>query len=307
MLAMAKHLDKIEGMERNFELAELTTFKMGGPADYFYRLRSASALPAVVEAARADFVPYLVLGGGSNLIFSEIGFRGLIVYLDSREIAMDGELLMADAGAQMARVMQFAASQGLVGLEKFMGLPGTIGGAVRGNAGAFGVEIKDSFEKALIFSEEDGLREVGTDYLDFKYRHSRLKETGEIVLKVWLRLAAGDSDKAMGEMRDVITSRSGKQPWGKSAGSFFKNPSGNSIGEGLSAGYMNDQCGFKGYKVGGAYISEKHANFLMNDGSATMADVLALCTEIQDAVEAKFGVRLEREVQLFGPDGRIEN
>lgn len=301
------HLDQIEGIQRNVALAKLTTFQMGGPADYFYEVKDVMEVPKLMEAAQKDGLPFILLGWGSNVIFSDLGFRGLVIHNLARKIEIDGELVVADSGTLLSQIIQFCLKNDLTGMEKLMGLPGTIGGAVRGNAGAFGLETKHIFEKALIYKEGEGTREVGYDYLDFDYRHSKIKDTHEIVLKVWLRLKPGDTAAGVAEVRQIITSRAGKHPSGKSAGSFFKNPSGNSVGQGLSAGLLNDQCGFKGKHIGGAFISEKHGNFLMNDGTATMSDVLELCLQIQKAVFEKFAVKLEREVALVGEHGYIED
>ena len=317
-------LDQIEGIERGKILGPLTTFQMGGPADYYYRVKDVMNIPALIDACLADGLPYVLLGWGSNMIFSDKGFRGLIIHNLARHLEIGdtveavgepgqeiykpaGQLVLADSGTLLSQIIQFNLKNGLTGMEKMMGVPGTIGGAVRGNAGAFGLEIKHVFERALIYNKKEGVREVGLDYLDFGYRHSRVKDTHELVLKVWLRLTPGDTDAGVEEVRKIITSRAGKHPSGKSAGSFFKNPSANSVGVGLSAGLLNDQCGFKGKHIGGAFISEKHGNFLMNDGSATMIDVLELCLKIQEAVKEKFGVSLQREVALVGGHGYIED
>lgn len=299
-------LEKIEGMQRGVNLAKLTTFQMGGPADFFYEVKDVMMVPAVIEACKADGLPYVLLGWGSNMIFSDKGFRGLVIRNLARRMEVEGESVVADSGTLLSQIIQFSLKHGLTGMEKLMGVPGTIGGAVRGNAGAFGLETTNLFEKALIYNPEDGTTyELRHADLGFGYRHSRIKSSPEIVLKVWLKLRAGDTEAGVAEVRQIITSRAGKHPSGKSAGSFFKNPSGNSVGQGMSAGMLSDQCGFKGKHVGGAFISEKHGNFLMNDGTATMMDVLELCLEIQKAVLEKFGVRLEREVALIGETGYI--
>jgi len=254
------------------------------------------------------------------MIFSDLGFRGLIIHNLARkcELAGEGEhqansrpagrLVAADSGTLLSQIIQFSLKNSLTGMEKLMGVPGTIGGAVRGNAGAFGLETTHLFEKALIYRPNSGETvEITHADMEFDYRHSKIKDSREIVLKVWLKLQVGDTQAGVEEVRRIITSRAGKHPSGKSAGSFFKNPSGNSIGEGFSAGYLSDQCGFKGKHLGGAFISEKHGNFLMNDGTATMRDVMELCVEIQQAVLAKFGIKLEREVALIGEHGYIDN
>jgi UDP-N-acetylmuramate dehydrogenase len=299
----ASHLDKIEGIEKGRLLAKLSTFGLGGPADYFFDLKDTALLPALIAACKADKLPYLILGWGSNLIFSEKGFRGLVIRLGGKKMAMDGDLLVVEAGALLSQVIQFGLKNGLVGMEKLMGIPGTIGGAIRGNAGAYGVEVKDFFEKALVF--KDDFVEMKKDQMLFGYRNSGVKRDGGVILKIWLKLKHGDVAKATAEMREIVASRAGKHPQGFSCGSFFKNPSGNSVGTGLVAAIMVDQAGFKGKHIGGVYISELHSNFLMNDGSATQADVISLYTQIQDAVEKKFGVRLQKEVQLVGETGLI--
>lgn len=318
-------LDKIEGIQRNVVLSDFTTFHMGGPADYFYELTDVMKFPEVVEACRGDGLPYFLLAWGSNVLFSDKGFRGLVIRNLARNchagapVAASGEpgkegyrpagqLIEADSGTLLSQVIQTALKNGLTGMEKLMGIPGTIGGAVRGNAGAFGLEIQSLFEKALVYSPgEDRVKEVDRTAMNFTYRHSSLKENRDILLKIALRLIPGDSAAATEEVRQIMTYRAGRHPQGYSAGSFFKNPSRNSIGEGQSAGQLIEACGFKGEKVGGAYISDKHANFLMNDGSATMLDVMELYTRIQEAVWKKFGLRLEREVLLVGEHEYIED
>lgn len=328
-------LEQIEGIEKGKLLGPLTTFQMGGTADYYFELRDIMRLPQLIEACLADSLPFVLLGWGSNLIFSDRGFRGLIIHNLARQIELAeeisaigiegesgfknaGKLVVADSGTLLSQIIQFSLKNGLTGMEKLIGLPGSIGGAVRGNAGAFGLEIKHLVEKALIYREalpeeqlkgqfEGSLVEVNADYFQFDYRYSKIKTTREIVLKVWLRLQPGDTAAGVMEVRKIIASRAGKHPTGRSAGSFFKNPSGNSVGEGLSAGYLSDQCGFKGKHIGGAFISEKHGNFLMNDGHATMKEVLELCEAIQQAVWGKFSLRLEREVALIGEHGYIED
>lgn len=317
-------LDKIAGLQKGVDISKMTTFQMGGPADYFYEVKDVMMIPELIEAAQADKLPWIILGWGSNMIFSDKGFRGLVIHNLARncELAEEvpaignpgepdykaaGRLVVAGSGTLLSQIIQFALKNGLTGMEKLMGLPGTIGGAIRGNAGAFGLEAKHLFEKALIYKPGKGVFEADNNHLKFDYRYSSLKDSDEIVLKVWLRLVPGDTAAGVEEVRKTIISRAGKHPTGKSAGSFFKNPSGNSIGEGWSAGYLNDQCGFKGFHLGGAFISEKHGNFLMNDGTATMLDVLDLCRKIQEAVKAKFGVILEREVVLVGEYGVIQD
>jgi UDP-N-acetylmuramate dehydrogenase len=317
------YLEKIEGIQKDILLSKFTTFQVGGTADYYYAAEEVMKIPSVIEACRKDGLPFIILGWGSNIVFSDKGFRGLVVHNLAKhceigetvgQVGQPGEkdyrpagrLLRTDSGTLLSQVIQFALKNGLTGMEKLTGVPGTIGGAVRGNAGAYGVETKHLFEKALIYKpDQDELTEEGWDYMGFDYRNSKIKTTNEVILKIALRLIPGDPEIGMEEVRKTIASRAGKHPQGRSAGSFFKNPSGNSIGEGLSAGLLIDQAGYKGKKIGGAFISEKHSNFLMSDGTATLMDIMELSLEIQKAVWKKFQIRLVREVALVGEHGYI--
>jgi UDP-N-acetylmuramate dehydrogenase len=318
-------LETIEGVQKNVNLSEFTTFKLGGPADYYYELTDVMMIPILVEACKKDKVPYLLLAWGSNLVFSDKGYRGLVIRNMARNIKLAenmeasgvegednfrpaGQLIMTDSGALLSEIIQFSHKNGLTGMEKMMGIPGTIGGAVRGNAGAFGRETKHLFDSALIYDPEaSAIKEVDWDYMEFSYRHSRVKRTSEILLKVALRLAPGDMEAAIQEVKEIFEYRQGRHPHGHSAGSFFKNPSRNSVGKGASAGQLIEDCGFKDSKIGGAYISVQHCNFLMNDGSATMDDVLELSTQIQKAVLEKCSIKLQREVALVGEHGFLED
>ncbi len=318
-------LEKIEGIQKNVPLSQFTTFQIGGPADYFYEARDIMTIPTVIEGCRKDKLPFILLAWGSNVVFSEKGFRGLVIRNLARKITLGepaeavggegddnyrpaGQLLEADSGTLLSQIIQYALKHNLTGMQKMMGIPGSIGGAVRGNAGAYGLEIKHLFEKALVLDPESGeIKEVGPDYAGFSYRHSKFKTNNEIVLKVWLRLIPGDGQAALEEAKAIITSRLGKHPHGPSAGSFFKNPCRNSIGVGQSAGQLIEQSGFKGKHLGGAYISEQHANFLMSDGTATQQDIIKLSREIQKTVWEKFRIKMEREVALVGEHGFLHD
>ncbi len=304
------HINQLLSLRNNVDLAPLCTFGMGGPADYFVAIKSAEELVEAVKAARADNLPWFLLGWGSNLIFHDLGFRGMVIHNLARRAWLENGLLVAEGGTLLSQIIQVALKNGLVGMEKMMGLPGTIGGAVRGNAGAFGVEIKDFVQQVLVWSPSRGERLLQAAELAFGYRESAIKQSDDLVLRVWLKLNSGDTVAAVEEIRQITLSRLGKQPAGKTCGSFFKNPSGNSVAVGLAAGAAIDGCGLKGFQLGGVKFSEKHANWLMNvglDGSGKgtkMQDVLDLCEKAQAAVLEKFGVSLEREVQLVGERGK---
>lgn len=289
--------------ERNKPLAPFTTLEVGGPADLYYPLTDINELPALFEAAQKLEIPTFVLGGGANTIFHEKGFRGLIIHMKANEIRVEGERIIADAGALLSQVLQTARKNGLVGMEKFMGLPGTVGGAVRGNAGAFGIETKDVFEKALIWSEEKGVHEEPAKYFNFTYRSSTVKKRKgkDVVLRVTYKLTKGDTKAAMKENAQVIASRLAKQPTGKNTGSFFKNPSPEQ-----PAGKMLDEAGCKGLKVGDIQVSNQHANWIMNNGNATQTEILKLMKTMQKRVKEQFNVDLEPEVQFVGETGYLD-
>jgi UDP-N-acetylmuramate dehydrogenase len=272
---------EIPGIRENVSLKPYCTYGVGGEARYFYELSDVAMLPSVLEAAGE--IPVFVFGGGSNVLFLDEGYPGLVIRVVANEVRVEGNCIVAEAGARWPAVRA-------AGLEAFIGLPGTIGGAVAGNAGCFGTEIKDVFKSAVIY--DGAVREVDASYFDFKYRWSRIKETKAVILSVKLRLDKGDS-KSVKSCPDTLSARLNKQPPGKSGGSFFKNPS-----EGDPAGKLIDECGLKGHRVGGAQISEKHANFFMNVDGALASDLLELGEIAKVAVQEKFGVELREEVVI---------
>ncbi|MBU0667963.1 UDP-N-acetylmuramate dehydrogenase [Patescibacteria group bacterium] len=286
----------------NKPLAPLTTIKIGGPADLFYELDKIEELPDLIQTAKKLNIPYFILGGGSNLIFHEKGFRGLIIHIKAKTITVENETIIADAGALLSQVLQTALKNNLVGMEKLTGLPGTVGGAVRGNAGAFGIEIKDVFHKALIYNEEKGMHEEPASYFKFKYRSSTVKKRQgkDIILRVHFQLKKGDAKSAMKENAAIIASRLTKQPHGTSTGSFFKNPDPQH-----PAGKLLDEAGCKGLRVGSVQVSNLHANWITNLGSATQTDVITLMKTLQKRVKERFNITLEPEVQFVGDTSPI--
>lgn len=283
-------------IQENHLLAPYTTYQIGGPADYFVEAQSTEeVLEALDWAAELD-LPVFVFGGGSNLLFDDAGFRGLVIRMRAEDVKVEGERVMADAGVMMARVVKAAAEAGLTGIEAWNGLPGTVGGAVRGNAGCFGVETKDVLESAVVWLPGEGVRDVPPEFFDYHYRSSRLKKEPGIVLSATFKLAKGVAEEITAKMREIARSRIQKQPPGSSTGSFFKNP------EGDSAGRLIEAAGLKGHVLGKAQISPHHANFFLNKGGATAGDILALADLTQKTVEEKFGVVLEREVVYVPED-----
>lgn len=274
-------------------LAGFSTFGVGGPADSFYPLKNLGDLGPLVAAARVEKMPIFILGGGSNVLFADEGFRGLVVRVVAEDVRVEGDQITAEAGAKWPRVLEAAEKTHLNGFEAMAGLPGTVGGAVTGNAGCFGVEMKDMFVKAEIFDlAKSAVRTVESDFFQFRYRWSYLKETPAVVLRVWLK---GSSVPANAPTpKEIQALRQTKQPPGKTGGSFFKNPSPEQ-----PAGQLIDQCGLKGLKIGGAQISPKHGNFFMNVGGATTHDLLALRDRAKEAVRNRFGIELKEEVVII--------
>ena len=255
-------------------------------------------------------IPYVVLGGGSNSIFADAGFRGLVIHMQARSISLEEDnkksdpkfgIISAEAGALLSQVIHFALKHNLSGMERMTGIPGTVGGAARGNAGAFGIEMKDIVDRAIIYKPRGKIREVTKKYFKYHYRSSVIKHNNDIILKIFFKLrraSAEDVKAAMAEAANIIKNRISKQPKGKCSGSFFKNP-----GLELKAGYLLEQAGCKGLQVGKIMVSELHANWLINMGGGTQNDVLGLCKILKEKVKSRFKVDLEPEVQIVGATG----
>jgi UDP-N-acetylmuramate dehydrogenase len=280
-----------EKFERDYELAGCCTYRVGGPADWFFDAGSVEELVEAIEWADGEGVKVFVMGAGSNVIFDDAGFRGLVVRFRGGDLKVEGEKIVVDAGVLMPKLVRAAAEAGLAGLEAWSGLPGTVGGAVYGNAGSFGVEVKDVLEKAEVFVPGEGVKEFGVEDFEFDYRSSKLKRgENSVVLRAVFKLKTGDAEEIKANMKEITGKRVGKQPPGASCGSFFKNPVDH------PAGWLLDQCGLKGRRVGGAMISEDHANFFLNKESAKASDILELARLAKEAVKEKFGIELEEEV-----------
>lgn len=299
-------LKSFPNTEQNKPLAPFTAIKIGGPAALFYTLTNIEELPKLLEKATALSIPCFIMGGGSNIVFHDQGFHGLVIHIKAKQIKVEKDTIIADAGALLSQIIQTASKNNLSGMEKLTGLPGTIGGAVRGNAGAFGTETKDIFSKALIYNQKDGLHEEEKDYFKFDYRSSTVKSAKgkDIILRVHLKLTPASPEeikKNTLELVETLKSRAEKQPQGQTTGSFFKNPK-----TAPSAGYLLDQAGCKGLTKGHAQVSEKHANWIMNLGGATQKDVIELAKTMRERVKNDYNVILEPEVQLVGSNGIID-
>ncbi|MBP5594912.1 MAG: UDP-N-acetylmuramate dehydrogenase [Pseudobutyrivibrio sp.] len=273
-----------------------TTFRIGGPADIYIEPDYASIIP-LVQYLKAQDVPFMVIGNGSNLLVSDDGMDGVVISLgkNSDGITISGDTMVVEAGAMLSSVANAAADAGLTGLEFASGIPGSIGGAVYMNAGAYGGEIKDVIESVLVLTENLEKKVMTAEDLHMSYRHSSLMEEGGYVLSAVLKLSKGDKEEIKAKIADIREQRVTKQPLNfPSAGSTFKRP------EGYFAGKLIDDAGLRGYSVGGAQVSEKHCGFVVNKGDAKAADVLKLMKDVDSKVFEMFGVHLSPEVRIVG-------
>ena len=276
-------------------LAAHTTFKIGGPAAVFVQPAQEDQLCSAIALCRELSVPYYVLGNGSNTLFGDKGWNGAVICLAGLrgEVHQEGDNLWAPAGMPLNMLCMAALRASLTGLEFAYGIPGTVGGAVYMNAGAYGGEMKDVLVSVRHLNAQGEIVETPASELDLGYRHSIFEDNGDCILSAQARLAPGDAQKISEQMNDLMGRRRDKQPLDKpSAGSTFKRPAG------AFAGALIDQCGLRGYRHGGAAISEKHCGFVVNLGGATCADVLALCQEVQTIVKEKTGFTLEKEIRV---------
>jgi UDP-N-acetylmuramate dehydrogenase len=284
----------------DYPLARLTTIRTGGRGDYFARVGSDASLAEILGWADAEGIEVGVVGSGSNLLIADAGFRGLVIKLDGSlaTIAQDGQRLLCGGGARLPQAAAFAARAGLSGLEFGVNIPGTVGGAVRMNANAYGGDLARVLEWVDVTTSGGTDRREPPD-LGFEYRRSNLKP-GEVVARASFALTDAEPTAVKETLAEMRSARREAQPSGiKTFGSTFKNPD-DPRAEGRSAGVLLDEAGCRGLTVGGARFSEKHANFVENMGEATTADVIALMGEGRRRVRERFGVELEPEVQLLG-------
>ncbi len=288
------------GVQRNYPLARLTTIRTGGQGDFFDRPESVEALEELLAWAGADGIEVGVVGSGSNLLVADDGFRGLVIKLDGSlaTIERDGEHLLCGGGARLPQAAAFAARAGLSGLEFGVNIPGTVGGAVKMNANAYGGDLARVLEWVEITTPQGGARRAPAE-LGFSYRRSNLGAR-EIVARASFKLSPAAPEAVKATLAEMRASRRAAQPSGiKTFGSTFKNPD-DPRADGRSAGVLLDEAGCRGLAVGGARFSKKHANFVENMGDATTADVIALMGEGRRRVRDRFGVELEPEVQFLG-------
>ena len=287
-------------LERDYPLERLTTVRTGGPADFFARPDTPERLAELLAWADSECQEVGVIGSGSNLLVADAGFRGLVMKLDGAlaSIERDGRRMLCGGGARLPQAAARAAREGLTGLEFGVNIPGTVGGAVKMNANAYGGDLSRALEWVDIATPAGTDRREPGD-LGFSYRHSNLGPH-EVVARASFALDEAEPESVKATLADMRARRKAAQPSGiKTFGSTFKNPD-DKAAEGRSAGVLLDEAGCRGLTVGGARFSEKHANFVENTGDATTADVIALMAEGRRRVRERFGVDLEPEVQLLG-------
>ena len=296
IIAAIEQIVSKEDIYRNELMSRHTTFRTGGPASLFIRPSCLQELISVVKLLKNAEVEYFVLGNGSNLLVSDSGYDGVVISLGKfSNISLEGETrICADAGAMNSNVAAFARDNSLTGFEFAAGIPGTIGGAMIMNAGAYGGEMKDVVTSVCVL--EDGrIKTYSNEEMDFSYRHSRILGTETIVLAAEFSLKDGNQEEILATIKELNSKRVEKQPLNyPSAGSTFKRP------EGYFAGKLIEDAGLKGYRVGDAMVSEKHSGFVVNVGEASAKDVYQLIQDVQSKVKDEFDVLLEPEVRMIG-------
>ncbi|ADU75160.1 MAG TPA: UDP-N-acetylmuramate dehydrogenase [Hungateiclostridium thermocellum] len=297
---LAREIEKIAGQE-NVKLDEPmknhTSFKVGGPADILVTPVSVSQLSQILKLCKNKSVPVFVMGNGTNLIVRDKGIRGVVVKIfdNLNQFTVKDDIITAYAGILLSRVSTIAYENGLTGLEFACGIPGTLGGAVAMNAGAYGGEMKDVVVETEYMDKDGEIRVVRDDGHQFGYRTSFIQKNSGIVIKTSMKLKKGNKEEIKALMDDLTQRRQEKQPLEMpSAGSIFKRP------EGYFAGKLIEDCGLRGHRIGGAEVSQKHCGFIVNTGDAKAKDILDLIEYIRNTVKMKFGVDMQTEVRIVG-------
>jgi UDP-N-acetylmuramate dehydrogenase len=301
-LAVGSDIQRRIGVKtsRDEPLARFTTMRVGGPADLFATVHNAFELRALVRYARTRAIPHLILGRGSDVVVSDRGVRGLVILVRAEGSRLDGERYVAEAGVPMARAATETQRGGLTGLEFGLAIPGTVGGAVWANAGAHDADVAGILASVRLLDAEGGEAIVAAGELGLAYRDSRLKHpaadrASEVVVEATFQLGPAEPDVIKGRLDEIRRWRQAHQPLGlPSAGSVFRNP------EGDSAGRLIDDARLKGHRIGGAVVSEKHANFIVNDRKGSAADVRRLADHVRGVVAERSGVELAYEVEFPG-------
>lgn len=282
---------------RNEPLAKHTTFKIGGPAEYFVTPENKDQLKLVIQVCKESNIPYYIIGKGSNLLVGDKGYKGVIIqiYKNFKNIEFDNNIVTAGAGVMLSRLAREAAEHNLAGLQGESGIPGTLGGAVAMNAGAYGYEIRDYILSATVLNPEGELITLNKEELELGYRTSIVQKNSYIVVEAAFELPIGEKETILAEIAEFDRKRAEKQPLEyPSAGSTFKRP------EGYFAGKLIMDAGLRGYRVGDIMVSEKHCGFVVNVGNGTASEVRQLINDVQRIIYEKNQVKLEPEVRFLG-------
>lgn len=309
-----------EKLKKDEVLAPYTTFKIGGPAKYFYEANSERDIILAIRMAKKLNIPYYILGGGSNILISDGGFNGLIIKIGNNEIAIKGNRIKCGAGVSLARLVKYSADNGLSGLEWAIGVPGTVGGAVRGNAGCFGGQMSDIVHSAKVFQNKKSFF-LNNKELKFSYRETILKQQKIIILSVELKFKIMPKNLVKQKIKDILKRRRNKILFNNpSAGSVFKKPIvssdifeifkddtaiqenyyGSDKNNKIPAGYLIDRLDLKEKTIGGAIVSKDDANFILNINNATAENVIMLISIIKQKVRSNYSIQLEEEIELVG-------
>lgn len=295
-------LQHIAPIQLGASLSEYTTFRIGGPAKFLSSPQTPEALRDLIAALKGQNFPYMILGAGSNLLIADEGIDAAVIYTaEMNKVTIEGNKVYAEAGTTLSNVCRKAAAAGLSGLEFAFGIPGSIGGGVYMNAGAYGGELKDVLTEVTVLNPDLEFVTYPVSDCDFSYRHSRFQKENAIVTEAVFNLTPDDPQAIQARMKEIIGKRKDKQPLEyPSAGSAFKRPAG------AFAGALIEQCGLKGFSVGGAMVSEKHAGFIINYDHASCEDTCKLFCEVQRIVKEQTGYHLEPEVLLLGRNWKQE-
>ena len=292
---------KITNVFIDEQMCKHTSFKTGGNADIFVKLISEEEVKFVLQYAKQNQIPITIIGNGTNLLVRDGGIRGIVIQLDLKNIEVinyDEKLIIkASSGVSLARLSNIAKDNCATGLEFAIGIPGTLGGAIKMNAGAYGAEMQNIIKTTIYIDFNGNIRTIENKEHEFEYRNSVFSKIDGIILESMIELPKGNLEEIESKMKENMKSRIEKQPVDKpSAGSTFKR------GNGYITAQLIDECGLKGYQIGGAKVSTKHAGFVINEGNATSKDILDLIEYIQEKVYERFNVKIEPEVQIIGED-----
>ncbi len=285
----------LPGTIKNEPMARHCTYRIGGPAEFFYTAKTIEQLEKAISVGRNCGLAIFILGRGSNILVSDAGVKGLVISVETEAIKQEGGRVIVDAGMSLGRFVHWTVRHGLTGMEFAAGIPGSVGGGIRGNAGAYGSELKNHIESVTVMTAENQKKVFSNDDCQFGYRDSIFKHTENIVLRATFSLKEGDPNNSYMLIKKYSEHRASKQDYSiPSAGCTFKNPKDN------PAAKMIDELGLKGKRIGDAMVSDTHANFIVNVGQARAADVLKLIAEIKTKVKEKYGVDLEEEIMKVG-------